>query len=204
MTSKPTASLSDDVWTEIDAGLKLGDVVILPTETVYGIAARADIPDAISKVYALKGRDFDKPLAVCVKDMVQAERLAVFDKTSRRLANKFWPGPLTLVLNAAENTLIDPRALGNIGDVKTIALRCPDADWTKHLDHPLALTSANRSGERDALSFDDASSALGEKVTLGIKTEAPLSGAPSTIIRVENNDIKILRHGELCLEDMTP
>jgi len=109
-------------WSEIKTALDAGEVVILPTETVYGLAARADMADAVSKIYDIKGRDFDKPLAVCV------------------------PGSLTLVLNVKDGTALDPRVTSNSSGVATIALRCPDADWRADISDPLALTSANRSG----------------------------------------------------------
>jgi len=133
-------------WSEIKTALDAGEVVILPTETVYGLAARADMADAVSKIYDIKGRDFDKPLAVCVKDIEQAKTLAHFDVLSQQLAERYWPGSLTLVLNLKDGTALDPRVTSNSRGVATIALRCPDADWRTDISEPLALTSANRSG----------------------------------------------------------
>jgi len=78
--------------------LDYGGVCVLPTETVYGIASRADDSAAIDRIYAIKGRDFDKPLAVCVADLAAAKKLAQFNETALRLADEFWPGALTLVL----------------------------------------------------------------------------------------------------------
>ena len=69
-----------------------GGVCILPTETVYGIAAHADNESAIDRIYAIKGRNFDKPLAVCVPNLEHAKKLAQFDDLALRLARKFWPG----------------------------------------------------------------------------------------------------------------
>lgn len=190
-------SRPDSEWDVVCEALNADDVVILPTETVYGLAARASSNLAVEKIYAIKGRDFNKPLAVCVKDIAQAEQLVSFDPMARDLAEKYWPGSLTLVLDAADNIQIDPRALGNVEGVKTIALRCPDADWVEYLEYPLALTSANRSGEPDSVRYNQALAALDGNISTGMAATRPLSGAPSTIVRVSDGKMTLLRQGEL-------
>lgn len=187
-------------WAKIKTALDAGDVVILPTETVYGLAARAENASAVSKIYDIKGRDFDKPLAVCVKNIAQAKTLAHFDTLSQRLVERYWPGSLTLVLNLKNNVELDPRVTSDIKGVKTIALRCPDAAWRAHIDTPLALTSANRSGAADCVSHADAMNELGGEVAASLSTDAPLSGAPSTVLRVENGKLTVFRQGDLKVE----
>jgi L-threonylcarbamoyladenylate synthase len=187
-------------WSEIQTALDAGEAVILPTETVYGLAARADMPSAVSKIYDIKGRDFDKPLAVCVKNIAQAKTLAHFDTLSQRFVERYWPGSLTLVLNLKEDTDLDPRVTSNIGGVRTIALRCPDAAWRASIEMPLALTSANRSGDPDCISHEDAIRELGSEIAASLSTEAPLSGAPSTVLRVENGKLTVFRQGDLKVE----
>ncbi len=187
-------------WSDIKTALDAGEVVILPTETVYGLAARADISDAVSKIYDIKGRNFDKPLAVCVKDIDQAKTLAHFDVLSQQLAERYWPGSLTLVLNLKEDAALDPRVTSNSSGVSTIALRCPDADWRSDISEPLALTSANRSGEPDCVNHAEAAAELGEEVAASLSTDAPLSGAPSTVLRVENGKLTVFRQGDLKVE----
>lgn len=184
-------------WKNIESALAAGGVVLLPTETVYGLAARADMPDAVSKIYDIKGREFDKPLAVCVRSIGQAKTLAQFDVVSQQLAEAFWPGPLTLVLNTKAAFNLDDRVTGTMQGIRTIALRCPDAAWRKSIHHPLALTSANRSGQPDCIDHESASSELGEEISASLSTAAPLSGAPSTIIRVDAGKLTVLRQGEL-------
>jgi L-threonylcarbamoyladenylate synthase len=190
-------SRPDSEWDVVCKALNADDVVILPTETVYGLAARASSTLAVEKIYAIKGRVFNKPLAVCVKDIAQAEQLASFGPMARDLTEKYWPGSLTLVLDAADNIQIDPRALGNVEGVKTIALRCPDADWVEYLEYPLALTSANRSGEPDSVRYDQALAALHGNISTGMAATTLLSGAPSTIVRVSDGKMTLLRQGEL-------
>ena len=191
--------MSED-WLNIQSALDAGGVVLLPTETVYGLAARVDRPDAISKIYAVKGRDFDKPLAICVRDIEQAKALAHFDKTSERLAKTYWPGSLTVVLDA--RTALDPRVTGDTNGARTVALRCPDVEWRNAMDVPLALTSANRSGAPDCISYEEAMRELGDELDAGLKTKAKLSGAPSTIIHVKGKDLIVLRQGALELSDL--
>jgi len=182
-------------WADIESALEAGGVVLLPTETVYGLAARVDRPDAIAKIYAIKGRDFDKPLAVCVRDITQAKTLAHFDDASEQLAAKYWPGSLTLILEA--RTTLDPRITSDRQKPQTVALRCPDIDWRNYMDVPLALTSANRSGEADCVNYDEAIDELGDEITASLSTDEMLSGAPSTIIRSECGKLTVLRQGAL-------
>ena len=175
-------SLSD-----IKDKINFGHVCILPTETVYGIACRADNTIAIDRIYATKGRGFDKPLAVCVRDIEAAKKLAEFDDMALKLAKEFWPGPLTLVLPVKNKTL-DKRCYQ--GD--TIALRCPDIAWRKHFKHPLALTSANKSGEPAATTAQ-----TGLKVDAVLDTGPSREKIPSTILAVKDGKVTCLREGAL-------
>lgn len=175
-------SLSD-----IKDKIEAGEVCILPTETVYGIACRADNSDAIDRIYAIKGRDFDKPLAVCVGDETSAKDLAQFDDLALKLAQDFWPGPLTLVLPVQHKTL-DKRCYQ--GD--TVALRCADIDWREHFTRPLALTSANKSGEPAATTAQ-----TGLDVDAILDTGPSREKTPSTILLVKDGKIRCLREGAL-------
>lgn len=182
--------------------LDRGGVCILPTETVYGIACRANDAKAIDRIYDLKGRDFKKPLAVCVRSLIEATTLAEFSSLAYRLAEEFWPGPLTLVLPARTYELdilceaksikiLDKRCYSDMG----IALRCPDIDWRESLlQKPLALTSANKSGEPDPTS---AKTSLNPWA--GYVLDAGLSkfSTPSTILSVRDSEVAMLREGAL-------
>ena len=171
----------------ISRTLKNGGVCILPTETVYGIACRADNADAVDRIYAIKGRGFDKPFAVCVRGLAAAETLAQFDETASRLAAEFWPGSLTLVLPVQSKTL-DARCYQG----ETIALRCPDIEWRESFDYPLALTSANKSGEPAATTAQ-----TGLEVDAVLDLGPSREKVPSTILLVKDGTIKCLREGAL-------
>lgn len=178
---------------DISEIIENGGVCILPTETVYGIACRADDGEAVERIYAIKGRGFDKALAVCVKDLKAAQVLAQFDETALKLVSEFWPGSLTLVLPAIGKNL-DKRCYQG----ETIALRCPDISWREAIDTPLALTSANRSGEADATTAEtdlDVDAILDE----GPSREK----IPSTILLVTDGKIKCLREGALSAEALS-
>jgi len=164
-----------------------GGVCILPTETVYGIACLADDAAAIDRIYAIKGRDFDKPLAVCVPNLTEAKKLASFCPIATRLAGQFWPGPLTLVLPVGERSL-DMRCYQG----ETIALRYPDIDWHESFTVPLALTSANKSGEPAATTAE-----TGLDVDAVLDAGPSREKVPSTILLVKDGKIKCLREGAL-------
>ena len=129
------------------AALRGGALVAVPTETVYGLAARADSADAVANIYRTKGRPDFNPLIVHVPDLAAAERLAVFDTRAQKLAARFWPGPLTLVLPLREGAAV---ASAVTAGLPTIALRMPAHPAMRALlaetGLPLAAPSANRSG----------------------------------------------------------
>lgn len=193
--------------------LLAGGVVILPTETVYGVAARADRPEAVDRLYAIKGRDFDKPLALCVSGIDAASYYVVFDKLAKRLAKKFWPGPLTLVLPARDPSLftrLAPQLYSTAPDgTPTIAIRCPEALWrtetTFHgIEYPVALTSANHAGEPAPTKASDAAKALGYEVDdMLLSDDCALDGA-STIISLAETPPRLLREGALPLAALKP
>ena len=187
-------------FTEINARLMADGVALLPTETVYGLACLAENSAAVEKIYAMKGRDFHKTLAVCVKDLEQAQKFGVFTPKALGLAKTHWPGSLTIIVEAKEDLLISENCFGETGDKLTIAFRCPDAVWRNHLKGPLALTSANRSGDKDCVSYDVAMETFGDNIDASLATDGPLSGQPSTIVSTVDDIVKVFRHGALDIE----
>ena len=164
-----------------------GELVIVPTETVYGVAARADSPAALAKLYAAKGREEAKRVAVFA-DGLESVRAAgaQVDEIAERLAAAFWPGPLTLVL---------PNAAGGWD-----GYRVPDHPvalaWLRELGGVVpAVTSANRSGQPPALTAPDAWAALAPHAALALDAGPVAVGAASTVVKIAAGAIEILRPG---------
>jgi L-threonylcarbamoyladenylate synthase len=176
-----------------------GGVAVAPTETVYGLCARADNRSAIDRLYALKGRAGDKPLALCVSNLSMAHNYGAFNPLAGQLAKAFWPGPLTLVLPAKAPRRLDSRLYSD----DNIALRCPNIAWARKLGFPLALTSANRAGAPECYVAADARAALGG-INAIFEDDSAVSptAKPSTIIALlGGNRAQILRAGAMGAED---
>ena len=182
--------------------LNHGGVAILPTETVFGLAGRADQKETVGRLYTIKGRDFDKPLALCVENLEMANIYGHMSGLASELASAFWPGPLSLVVKA-RNKKLDPRLYGqNTKGQKTISLRCPQADWRKALQGlPLALTSANPSGQASPLNIEDAVGYIGERIDAILDGPPCAIGLSSTILAIEDRHITVLRQGSLGPKD---
>ena len=189
------------LYDPINFALDQNGVVLLPTETVFGLACRATDPIAINKIYAIKGRGFDKPLAVCISNLEQAETFAVFNKTARQIAKQYWPGSVTIILKAKSNTGLDPRCLSGVKGSDSVALRCPAIEWRDHLKTPLALTSANHSGEPDCIDHGSALALFEPEVDAHLETETVLSGQPSTIISIDEIGCHVIRQGTVKLPE---
>lgn len=193
---------------DIAIALETGGTAIVPTETVYGLAARADNAQAVDRIYQIKGRSFDKPLALCVKDMSAAVLYGQMSGFAKDLAAAFWPGPLSLVVKAKPGApKLDARLYGEnkLGE-PTIALRCPQADWISLIDPdiPIALTSANPSGENAPRTLPEAKAYIGDKVDYTYNGADCAVGISSTIMTVEERGFKILRQGSIKAEDIAP
>jgi tRNA threonylcarbamoyl adenosine modification protein (Sua5/YciO/YrdC/YwlC family) len=177
------------------AVLRGGGVVLLPTDTVYGLAVATVCPGAVEQLFALKGRDRDIPIAVLVADEQQAWGLVAgpVPESARRLAAMWWPGPLTLVVARAPGWSVD---IG--GDGTTVGVRCPDHPLVRDLCRavgPLATTSANRHGEPTPVSAREAAAAVGHT---GVVIEGGvLAGAASTVVDCTVSPVRVLREGAL-------
>ena len=169
--------------------LESGGLVAVPTETVYGLAARADSAEAVAKIYAAKGRPDFNPLIVHVAGLEQAERYARFPYYAYHLAATEWPGPLTLVLPRREDAgLADAVTAG----LPTIALRVPVHPVIQALlavaDFPLAAPSANRSGFISPTTADHVLASLDGRIDMVLDGGATSAGVESTIIAVREDD----------------
>lgn len=182
--------------------LVAGGLVAVPTETVYGLAARADSAEAVAGIYAAKGRPSFNPLIVHVKDIEQAEAFAHFDARAYKLVERFWPGPLTLVLPLRGDAGLTPAVSAGL---PTIALRQPAHPAMRalleRLDFPLAAPSANRSEEVSPTRPEHVMASLGESCPAVICGGATEAGLESTIVALrEDGGWNLLRPGPVTRE----
>jgi tRNA threonylcarbamoyl adenosine modification protein (Sua5/YciO/YrdC/YwlC family) len=176
-----------------------GGLVVFPTDTVYGIGTRPDDPLATARLFAAKGRPGDLTLPVLVATTAEARSVAVFDDRAEALAEACWPGALTLVLPRTEAA--HEWDLG--GDPETVGVRIPDHPLAREVlgrTGPLAVTSANRSGEPPATSCDQLEAAFGDRVAVYLCQDDPLEGLASTVVDLAHGDARILRAGEVTAE----
>jgi L-threonylcarbamoyladenylate synthase len=184
------------------ATLAAGDIAALPTETVYGLAADAANGLAVAKIYAAKGRPSFNPLICHVSGLDMARLYGDFDAVSERLAKAFWPGPLTLVVPLRENSRIHPLVTAGL---PTIALRAPRgvvSEIITLLGRPIAAPSANTSGRISATTAQAVSDDLGAAVPLVIDGGRSPVGLESTIVKVEDRRVRLLRPGGVSAEEI--
>ena len=174
-----------------------GRLVAVPTETVYGLAARADDDMAVAAIYRAKGRPDFNPLIVHVPDLAAAGRIADVDDRARLLAERFWPGALTIVLPLRDEAGL---AKAVTAGLPTVALRCPAHPVMRALLEecglPLAAPSANRSGAVSPTSAAHVRASLGDKVQAIVDGGDCKLGLESTIVALrENGQWQMLRPG---------
>ncbi|MBV7265607.1 L-threonylcarbamoyladenylate synthase [Erythrobacter ani] len=184
--------------------LESGGLVAVPTETVYGLAARADSGNAVAKIYAAKGRPDFNPLIVHVRDLEQALEIADFDERAFDLAARFWPGPLTLVLPLCDNASI---ASAVTAGLSTIALRQPSHPMMKallaKLGHPLAAPSANRSEGISPTRPEHVLGSLGSEIPMVLDGGPCERGVESTIIALRaGGGWSLLRPGPITKDSL--
>ncbi len=206
-TDEPTAqrfSTADE--TEREAGIanaalavQRGQLVVLPTDTVYGIGADAFDAESVRRLLAAKGRGREMPPPVLVSSPTTLDALAVgVPSYARALVTELWPGPLTLVCRQ------QPSLQWDLGDTRgTVAVRMPDHEVALELlsrTGPLAVSSANRTGMPAATDADEAERMLGRKVAVIIDSGPTAGSVPSTIVDVTGPTGRVLRLGAVSLE----
>ena len=187
--------------------LRDGGVVAFPTDTVYGVGVDPFQPEAVRKLYRIKGRPDDKPIAILVGSIADVEQVAQSaSEPFSRLADRFWPGGLTLILEARDF----PPEITAGGS--TVGVRMPDHPLTLELlrgfGGPIATTSANISGEEPATSAGEVGAQLGDRVNLIVDGGTTFTKVASTVLNLSVSPPKILRHGGIpdkllmeCLKD---
>ena len=212
MSERYPTGTEDERQAAIEAAsqaVQRGGLVVLPTDTVYGIGADAFDPEAVRALLAAKGRGREMPPPVLVSAASTLDALAVSVPTyARALVDAFWPGPLTLVCHQQSSLQWD------LGDTRgTVAVRMPDHPVARELlerTGPLAVSSANRTGLPAATDADQAEEMLGDHVDVIVDAGpvvdgtggGPGTGLASTIVDVTRTPGRVLRRGALTLEDL--
>lgn len=183
-----------------------GGLVVFPTETVYGIAARVDRPRGLRRLREAKDRTDGKPFTIHIGDREDAVRYVPdMGPLARRLIRKGWPGPLTVLLTTSNPAAtpvggaLDLESRAAVYDDQTVGLRCPDSAaacaMLRHVDGPVAAASANRAGRRPPRTVQEAVAELDGCVDLALDGGPARYQRSSTIIRVSGDDFEILRDG---------
>jgi L-threonylcarbamoyladenylate synthase len=181
--------------------LRAGQIVAIPTDTVYGLAAALDRPDAIDRLYAIKGRPAEKAIPVLISDWKQVESLTPrLSAMEAHLARTFWPGALTLVLQARPGL---PQGVTTLTSnaIQTVAVRVPDNGLARAIiaaaGGALAVTSANRSGASPAVDALEVSEFGLSQPLLVIDGGRAPGGVPSTIVQAADGTLQVLREGAI-------
>ncbi len=176
----------------------MSKVIIFPTDTVYGIGTPIFDVEGIKRIYDIKKRPKDKPLACLCADLAQIESIAYLNEKAIKLINEFLPGPLTLILKAKEEVV------AKIG-YKTIGVRIPNCEIALNIlkeNGPMLTTSVNESGNVPLNEYDDIKRDYNDLVDYIYNTNIHSSNVSSTVVLMNDDEFKILRLGEITLEDL--
>ena len=190
---------------ELERGVQVlrdGGVVAFPTDTLYGLGADVFNLDALQKVFDIKERPAGLALPVLIDSWKQFETVAAdVTQVARTLAEKYWPGPLTLIVSKAD-AVPDLLTAG----APTVAVRVPDHPVPRSLARmfggPITGTSANRSGEPDLKSLEELTAQLGSRVDYVVTAGPAPMGTASTIVDISAGSLKLIREGALPFEDV--
>ena len=183
------------------AAARRGELIILPTDTVYGIGTNAFNDGAIHRLFAAKQRDWDKGIPVLIADATDLEQVAMdIPPLAEKLIARFWPGPLTLVLSKREN--LPP----SLSLTDKVAVRMPDHDVCREIIRAaggaLAATSANLSGRAPALLISEALSDLAGSASIAMDGGPSGGQVASTVVDLGGESLRVLRAGPLSIEEL--
>jgi L-threonylcarbamoyladenylate synthase len=180
--------------------LLAGELVAFPTDTVYGVGALVFDRKAVERIYVAKGRLAEKSIPVLLASTEQLEKVTVqVPELAAKLADRFWPGPLTLIVPK------HPAVPDAVSPTETIGVRVPNHPTTRallRLSGPLAVTSANLSGQESSSTAADVRTQLGGRIALILDGGRTPGGVPSTIVDCMGPELKILRQGPVTLEQI--
>jgi L-threonylcarbamoyladenylate synthase len=196
--------VENDKIDRIVAVLRKGGIAVYPTDTFYGLGADCYRERALGTIYRLKRREYDKPIALVVSEMVTVRDICVdIPQAFEAMAQAFWPGPLTLILKASSKL---PGLL--LGEEGSIGVRMPDFCWLREMirraGFPLTATSANISGEKEISQPEEVTEIFYGKVNLIVDGGETPGGLPSTVVDLTSMKPKILREGALPSTKLRP
>jgi L-threonylcarbamoyladenylate synthase len=188
---------------EAVAALERGEVIAIPTETVYGVCS-LPTREGVERLIAVKQRSAEKGIQLLVDTLEQVRDLAIVTRSAEQLADRFWPGGMTLVLDRRPDVDLT-RLLG--GGRPTLGLRLPDHDVPRAISRrlgPIAASSANVSGEPDATTAELVQRSLGDVLTLIVDDGPVRGGTPSSVIDCSDPDVpvRVLREGAISAQDI--
>ena len=180
----------------VSRSLQNGEVIVMPTDTVYGLAALAEDESAVKKIFKIKKRPKTMPLIIFVRSLEQAKKIAEFNELDIILAKNFWPGPLTLILNKKKKTIYNgDKRLSKIG------IRIPRnkaiLSLLNNIKKPLATTSANLHKEKNERSIKNLKILSNKDLKTAIFSNEKMTFKESTLVATYDNEVKILRYGQL-------
>jgi len=198
------AEMSAADWDAVNASLSSGGLAVLPSDTVYGLACLAALPEAIERIYEVKGRHHDKPVALVFTSVAQIESLIpALPDAIRAALERLLPGPVTAVVPYVDEGGIDVRGAGSVG-VRIIPP--PSGDIYKYLPGPLAVTSANLSEQPEAVCLDEVTASVLDACEYAVDGGTCEHRVPSTVVDLrplaKGRAPVILREGSLPAEEI--
>ena len=182
--------------------IREGGLVVFPTETVYGLGGDATNPEAARRIFSAKGRPSDNPLIIHVSKPEDAEKYAVTSRLYYRLAEKYMPGPLTVILESKDSIPLETR-----GGLSTVAVRCPENKIARRLIEcsgvPIAAPSANLSGSPSPTSASHVIDDMMGRVDVIIDGGECDFGLESTIVKIDGDGLTLLRPGKITPEELS-
>jgi L-threonylcarbamoyladenylate synthase len=180
--------------------LQKGGLVAFPTDTVYGIGALAFDGNAVTSIYRAKNRPIEKAIPVLIADAMDMEKVGQdIPEIAYKLAARFWPGPLTCLIPKK------PTLPESVSATSTVGVRVPHHEFARSLLRaagPMAVTSANISGQANPSSAKDVLSQLNGRISLIIDGGKTPGGIPSTVVDCATDDLKIIREGPISLDEI--
>lgn len=188
---------SDEALNKCLSALSRGDLIVYPTDTLYGLGADATIGGAVEKVFAAKQRPIDKVVSIAVASIPAAEELVNFTPIAKLIASKFLPGPITIVLRAKSE-------LKFVSKEGKIGIRIPDNDFAlallKSYNRPIIATSANLSGGSNPREVSEIPPEILNQVSVVVDQGRTKYSAPSTIIDLSSDTIEVVREGAVSID----